>query len=83
MAPTTSADPDLYARLNLTHTATAADIKRAYRSLALRSHPDKGGDEASAGAQKFLLICLLFCSRWGTHCVVIYLAYPLSRRQEA
>ena len=35
---------DLYARLNLTSDATDAAIKKAYRSLALKHHPDKGGD---------------------------------------
>ena len=34
--------PDLYARLGLSKTATDAAIKKAYRSLALKHHPDKG-----------------------------------------
>ena len=39
--------PDLYARLGLSKTATDAAIKKAYRSLALKHHPDKGGDPES------------------------------------
>ncbi|KAG8894438.1 hypothetical protein FRB99_001265, partial [Tulasnella sp. 403] len=34
-------DIDLYATLNLTKTATLADIKQSYRKQALLYHPDK------------------------------------------
>jgi len=38
--------PDLYQVLGLQETATAADIKTAYRRLALANHPDRpGGDK--------------------------------------
>jgi curved DNA-binding protein len=33
-----------YATLGVTETATADEIKRAYRGLASKHHPDKGGD---------------------------------------
>ena len=35
----------LYEVLGVEPTATAADIRRAYRKLAVVHHPDKGGDE--------------------------------------
>ena len=35
----------LYARLGIDPSATQDDVKRAYRKLAVRMHPDKGGDE--------------------------------------
>ena len=35
---------DLYERLGLTKDADAKQIKKAYRKIALKSHPDKGGD---------------------------------------
>ena len=35
---------ELYERLGVSPDATAQEIKSAFRSLALRSHPDKGGD---------------------------------------
>jgi cation transport ATPase len=35
--------PDYYATLGLKPTATAADIKAAYRAAAKRAHPDAGG----------------------------------------
>lgn len=35
---------DLYQRLGLTPQATLDQIKSAYRQLALKNHPDKGGD---------------------------------------
>jgi len=34
----------LYTILGVYKTATSADIKAAYRALALKHHPDKGGD---------------------------------------
>jgi len=35
-----------YAELGVPKTATAAEIKRAYRKLVLEVHPDQGGDAA-------------------------------------
>ena len=34
-----------YDILNVSKTATAQEIKKSYRKLALKHHPDKGGDE--------------------------------------
>jgi DnaJ-class molecular chaperone len=36
--------PDHYATLGVARTATADEIKRAFRRLASQHHPDKGGD---------------------------------------
>lgn len=48
---------DLYAVLNLTNAAAAADIKKAYRKLALVHHPDKHStaaeDAKAVAALKF------------------------------
>lgn len=36
---------DYYSTLGLKRGASAEDIKKAYRSLAMKHHPDRGGDE--------------------------------------
>jgi len=36
---------DYYATLGLQRNASDADIKKAYRSMAMKYHPDRGGDE--------------------------------------
>jgi DnaJ-class molecular chaperone len=39
-------DNKLYDVLGVDRNANDADIKKAYRKLAVKHHPDKGGDEA-------------------------------------
>lgn len=36
---------DLYKILGLNKTASQDEIKNAYKKLAIKNHPDKGGDE--------------------------------------
>lgn len=37
---------DYYSTLGLSRGASADDIKKAYRSMAMKHHPDRGGDES-------------------------------------
>ena len=52
--PLTSYDP--FAVLGLTSSATPAEIKRAYRSLSLKWHPDKNVDNAEEANRQFIAI---------------------------
>jgi DnaJ-class molecular chaperone len=40
-----AASADYYKTLGVSKDCSAADLKKAYRKLALKHHPDKGGDE--------------------------------------
>jgi DnaJ domain len=41
---TPTAGPSIWKTLGLSSTATADELKRAYRARALATHPDRGGD---------------------------------------
>ena len=50
-----TADDDYYKVLGIERSATQRDIKKAFRKLAVKYHPDKNKDDPSA-EQKFMEI---------------------------
>ena len=44
---------DFYATLQVPKAATDVDIKKAYRKLAMRYHPDKNPENPEEAARKF------------------------------
>ena len=55
---------DFYQILGISRAATDAEIKKAYRKLAMRWHPDKSGqsDEHSKTRMQWINNCLLYTS---------------------
>ncbi|HCT99079.1 MAG TPA: molecular chaperone DnaJ, partial [Methylococcaceae bacterium] len=44
---------DFYKLLNVDRNASDAEIKKSYRSLAMKHHPDRNADNPEAAEEKF------------------------------
>lgn len=55
-----SKSKDHYAVLQIPRTASQADIKKAYRRLALQYHPDKNPDDRAGAEEKFKAIAIAY-----------------------
>lgn len=73
----TSGD-SLYEILGLPKTATADDIKKTYRKLALKYHPDKNPDNADA-ADKVSVSSIVQLRQ--SYSFLIFLAFDNSSRR--
>lgn len=73
----TSGD-SLYEILGLPKTATADDIKKTYRKLALKYHPDKNPDNADA-ADKVSVSSIVQLRQ--SYSFLIFLAFENSSRR--
>jgi len=52
-----SRDHELYAVLGLESGASVEDVKRAFRKLSVRYHPDSAGSGAGGDPERFIAIC--------------------------
>ena len=52
--------PDYYQTLEIGRDATAREIKRAYRKLAKRYHPDKNPERTAFAEQMFREVCIAY-----------------------
>jgi len=71
----TNAADDYYKILGIQRSATDRDIKKAFRKLALKYHPDKNKDDPSAEKKfmeisKGLFLVHLFDVYWIKYCIL-------------
>lgn len=72
---------DWYKILGIARTASIAEIKRAYKKLALQWHPDKNVDNREEAEAKFREIAAAYevnLEPWAPHCLSISHEFILS-----
>jgi hypothetical protein len=73
----------LYQCLGVSKEADENEIKKAYKKLALKHHPDKGGDVEEVGKFHLLIISLFIDSNSSKKLVLLLKFFLIPRKEQS